>query len=164
MRRAVYAGSFDPPTRGHEWMIRRGAELFDLLTVAVGIHPGKRPLLPVEERVDLLRGLTRDLPGVAVDRFEGVTLADYARGEGARFLLRGVRGPADLELELPMRRVNGDLGPELTTVLLLPPAALADVSSTLVKSLIGLRNWMKAVSRYVPVSVLEGLARHVAGT
>ena len=150
MKRGAYAGSFDPPTIGHLWMIQNGAALFDELVVAVGINPEKKYQFPAEERVEMLRESAR---GVRIETFNE-TLAAFARSIGAKYLLRGIRSTADSDYERVMRNVNGDLDPEITTVFLMPPRELAEVSSSLVK---GLMRWPDAVRRYVPEAVFRRL-------
>jgi pantetheine-phosphate adenylyltransferase len=152
-RIAVYAGSFDPLTLGHVWMARTGAALFDELIVAVGTHPDKRAFFTIDDRLRLLRCSLRGLRNVKIAHFESEFLIDYARSVNARFILRGVRNPMDLEYERAMRQVNADLAPEITTVFLVPPRELAEVSSSFVRGLVGLKGWPKVVRRFLPGSV-----------
>jgi pantetheine-phosphate adenylyltransferase len=157
-RKAVYAGSFDPPTNGHVFMIREGSQLFDELVVAIGVNPDKRSLFSLDERLALLRSITSDLPNVSVASFEARYLIDYAARAGARYILRGIRNAADFHYEQTMRNVNSDLNPAITTVFLIPPRALAEVSSSFVKGLVGPRGWRNVVRGMVPPSVFEGMA------
>src|SRR5688572_8297234 len=134
-RIAVYPGSFDPITRGHLDLIRRGARLFDRLVVAVLVNPEKKPLLSEEERVELIARETRGEPRVEVRAFRGL-VADLAVEVGARWLLRGVRAAADLEFELPMAHSNHLLGdPGVETVFLPARPELAFISSRLVREI-----------------------------
>ncbi len=163
MRRAVYAGSFDPPTLGHMFMIREGARLFDELVVAVGVNPDKRSTFSVEERLALLREVTRDLPAVRVDSFTGQFLIRWAASIGADYILRGIRTAGDFDYERTMRHVNGDLEPEVTSVFLIPPRHLAETSSSFVKGLVGPEGWRDVVRGFVPPPVYEAiLAKHQA--
>ncbi len=158
-RIALYAGSFDPPTNGHLWMIRQGAALFDELIVTLAVNPDKRSFLPLEERERLLRALVTELPGCV--RVETVTrsfLVDFARAQGARYLLRGVRNGADVEYEKPMARMNARMAPGIETVLLLPPAELEDISSSLVRGFPGFEGWEHWVQACVPPCVYEAIA------
>jgi len=157
MTLAVYAGSFDPLTVGHLWMIEQGAELFGSLAVAVGVNPEKRALFTPEERVELLRQSTARLPGIRIGSFTDQFLISYARSLGARFILRGVRNENDYVYERAMRNVNGDLAPGITTVFLMPPRAISEVSSSMVKSLMGPEGWQPIVQSYVPAPVFEKL-------
>ena len=158
-RFAVYAGSFDPPTIGHVWMIEQGAALFDRLQVAVGSNPEKRALFSAPERCAMLGALTSTLPNVEVASFEQQYLIRHAQAIGAGFMLRGIRSSHDYEYERGMRNVNGDLGPGVTTVFLMPPRGIAEVSSSLVKGLIGPEGWQDVVRGFVPPVVLEQLLR-----
>lgn len=153
MSLAVYAGTFDPPTVGHSWMIDRGAEMFDRLVVAVGVNPGKKPLFDVPARLDMLRAGTSNRPSITIASFENRYLIDYAKSIGAAYILRGIRGESDYEYERAMRNINGDLGPEVTTVFLMPPREIAEVSSSLVKSLIGPAGWEDVVRKYLSPAV-----------
>lgn len=154
---AVYAGSFDPLTLGHLWMIERGAELFGGLKVALGVNPGKKPLFGPEERLAMLREATAAVPGVSCEAFSHQFLIDYARAIGARTILRGIRSESDYEYERTMRNINGDLAPSILTVFLIPPREIAEVSSSFVKSLIGPAGWQEIVRRYVPAPVYRRL-------
>ncbi|MGC4113748.1 MAG: pantetheine-phosphate adenylyltransferase [Myxococcales bacterium] len=162
---AVYAGSFDPPTIGHLWMIRQGAELFDRLQVAVGVNPDKKSMFSVEERLEMLREITGELPNVTVAAFTNQFLIRYAKSIGARFILRGIRGTADFEFERTMRNINADNAPEISTVFLMPSREVADVSSSFVKGLIGPDGWEELVRKYVSPPVFERIRsrRGIAG-
>lgn len=133
-RHAVYAGSFDPPTAGHLDVIGRGAELFERLTVAVGVNPDKKPLLDAHERVAMLRELCAVFPNVEVRSFSGLTVG-FVRDCGAAVMLRGLRGLADIELELTMSLTNRSLEPGIETVFLMANAEYTHISSTLIKQI-----------------------------
>jgi pantetheine-phosphate adenylyltransferase len=163
VRRAVYAGSFDPPTRGHLYVLQTGARLFDELIVAVGTQPEKAPAFALAERLGFLKACARGLKNVTVEHFAGKLLVDYARAAGAQYLLRGVRNPGDFEYERMMRQVNGDLAPELTTVFVMPPRELAEISASFVKGLVGLKGWRRAVRRMVPAPVYQAFLKRVRG-
>jgi pantetheine-phosphate adenylyltransferase len=154
-RRAVYAGSFDPLTMGHLYMIREGSRLFDELIVAVGTNPEKRALFTVEERLSALKESTQTIARVRISHFENRFLVEYAKSVGANYILRGIRNGRDYEYEAAMRHVNGDLAPQITTVFLIPPRELAEVSSSFVKGLVGPKGWEKVVKGYVPSAVYK---------
>jgi pantetheine-phosphate adenylyltransferase len=156
-RKAVYAGSFDPPTNGHMFMIRRGAELFDELVVAVGVNPDKKTTFDDETRLALLREVTADLSNVSVDSFENMYLVRYAAQQGARYILRGLRNAQDFEYERTMRQVNSDLEPEISSVFLITPRDLAETSSSFVKGLVGPAGWEQVVKDFVPPPVMKRL-------
>jgi pantetheine-phosphate adenylyltransferase len=158
MRTAVYAGSFDPPTKGHIWMIEQGLAMFDKLIVAIGDNPSKRYSFSVEERLDLLRKSTMPSEKLVIDHFDNRYLVDYARKKGAKYVLRGIRSPHDYEYERVMRHINADMAPEITTVFLMPPRDIAEVSSNMIKSLIGPKGWEDTVRRYLPEPVFQLIA------
>ncbi len=158
MRTAVYAGSFDPPTLGHLWMIERGLEMFDRLVVAIGSNPSKSYSFTVGERLDLLRASTTGMERLEIAHFDNRYLVDYAKKMDAKFILRGIRSPGDYEYERVMRHINADMAPEVTTVFLMPPRDIAELSSSMIKSLTGPAGWETTVRRYVPPPVFEALA------
>ncbi|BDS04974.1 phosphopantetheine adenylyltransferase [Oceaniferula spumae] len=159
MRTAVYAGSFDPPTNGHLWMIKQGLELFDRLYVAIGSNPAKSYSFSVEERLRLLRESIPSCERLTISEFNNRYLVDYARDVDAHYILRGIRSSDDYEYERVMRHINGDMAPNITTTFLMPPRDIAELSSSMVKSLIGPEGWQKTVRRYVPVPVFEALEK-----
>jgi pantetheine-phosphate adenylyltransferase len=131
-RIAIYPGSFDPPTRGHEDLIRRSLALCDRLVVAVAINVAKQPLFPVEERLDLLRATCGADPRVGFEAFDGL-LAAYAKRIGATMVVRGLRAVSDFEYEFQMALMNRQLHPGLETVFLVPALDLTYLSSSLVR-------------------------------
>jgi pantetheine-phosphate adenylyltransferase len=131
-RIAIYPGSFDPPTRGHEDLIRRCLVLADRVIVAVAENVAKEPLFTVPERVALLETIVDETPFVTVESFRGL-LADFARERNASVVVRGLRAAGDFEYELQMALMNRHLNPALETVFLAPANDLTFVSSTLVR-------------------------------
>lgn len=162
MKRAVYAGSFDPITNGHLWMIEQGGSLFDELVVAIGVNPDKRTTFTLAERLDMLRASLCAQAHVRVESFASRFLVDYADSLGAQYILRGIRNEGDYEFERGMRHVNSDLRPAVTTVFLMPPREIAEVSSSLVKGLIGPAGWQTVVKGYVPDPVFQCILRRYA--
>ena len=126
-RIAVYAGSFDPLTNGHLWMIRQGARMFDELIVAMGDNPDKRYTFSHEERMDMLRVALSDMPDVRIAEFHNRFLVDFANEHGATFMLRGIRSTQDYEYERVMRHINADMAPKVCTVFLMPPRGYGGV-------------------------------------
>ena len=160
MRRAVYAGSFDPPTLGHLWMVEQGRRLFDELVVAIGINPEKRYFFTLEQRLDTLREVCGPFANVRVASFENLFLVHYARQVRAAFILRGIRNEQDYGYERGMRYVNAEFDDSIQTVFLVPPRDLVEVSSSFVKGLVGPRGWRDVVRKYVPEPVYQAfLAR-----
>jgi len=157
MKRAVYAGSFDPPTNGHVWMIEQGKWIFDELVVAVGVNPDKKYMFTIEERITMLKDITKRYDNVVVKSFENQFLINYARYINADFILRGVRTTADFEYEKAMRYINADLDKRFLTVPLMPPRELVEISSSVVKGLIGPEGWEYIVKKYVPDIVYRKL-------
>jgi pantetheine-phosphate adenylyltransferase len=130
-RIAVYPGSFDPPTRGHEDLVRRSLGLADRVIVAVAVNVMKQPLFSVEERLDMLRAAVDD-QRVSFQSFEGL-LADFAKRVGATIIVRGLRAVSDFEYEFQMALMNRQLHPSLETVFLVPAVDLTYLSSSLVR-------------------------------
>jgi pantetheine-phosphate adenylyltransferase len=132
MRTAVYAGSFDPITRGHEDLIRRSLAFVDRIVVAVATNLSKQPLFTLEERVAFVRTAAGDDPRVDVQQFNGL-LVDFARGVGANLIIRGLRAVADSEYEFQMALMNRHLAPRLETVFMVPSLDTTYISSSLVR-------------------------------
>lgn len=156
-RIALYPGSFDPPTRGHEDLIRRAAALADRLVVAVVVNPNKQPMFSAAERTALLAAMVADVPNVTVGHFEGLVV-DYARTTGATILVRGVRSVADFDSEQQMAQMNRHLHPGLDTVFLSPAPGLGHISSTLVREIARLGG---SVDGLVPPAVARALGAKV---
>jgi pantetheine-phosphate adenylyltransferase len=129
---AIYAGSFDPLTRGHEDLIRRSLEFVDRLIVAVAINVSKQPLFSAEERVRFIRSAVEEDPRVEVREFEGL-LVDFAREVGAGLFIRGLRAVSDFEYEYQMALMNRHLSPRLETVFMVPSLDTTYISSSLVR-------------------------------
>lgn len=134
MRIAVFAGSFDPVTLGHEEIIRRGVKLFDKIIVGVGINSSKQSLFHAEKRVEWVQRILADLPQVEVYSYDTLTV-NFARAHGAQFLLRGIRNYADLEYETHISRINQSMHPDLETVFLVCNPETSHISSTFVREI-----------------------------
>lgn len=150
---ALFPGTFDPFTLGHLDLVRRAAALFPRLTVAVATHPEKRHLLPLEERLELIRRSTADLDQVEVTAIEGLVVL-AARRLGAGILVRGVRSGTDLDYELSMAGSNRAMAPEVDTVLLVASPATAHITGTLVRQIATLGGPLEP---FVPEPVLRAL-------
>ena len=160
-RVAVYPGSFDPITLGHDDIIRRSLKLADRLIVAVAetSTQTKRPLFELEERVGLIQRIYRDMPQVDVVAFSGL-LVDYCAKEGIGNILRGLRTPSDFEFEFQMALTNRALQPDIEVVFVMPAAEFVFLSSSLIKEVIG--NGGDA-SRWLPADVHAAVAAKLAG-
>ena len=134
MRIAIYAGSFDPITRGHEDLIHRSLEFVDRLIVAVATNASKQPLFSVDERVELIRAAVAGDPRVDVRSFTGL-LVDFAAAEGANLLIRGLRAVSDFEYEYQMALMNRHLSPRLETVYMVPSLETTYISASLVREI-----------------------------
>lgn len=152
---AVYAGSFDPPTNGHVWMIENASAMFDRVIVAVARNPEKSYTFDLGLREKWLKEVSERFANVEVATLQNEFLAHYARNRGARFIVRGIRNEDDYQYERAMRYVNADLAPGLTTVFLMPPRELCEVSSSFVKGMVGPSGWEPVVKGYVPGVVYE---------
>lgn len=157
--KALFVGSFDPPTLGHQWLVEEALKRYDTVAVAVTVNVGKKPLFTLEERFEMLREI---LPReVSVGSFNDVYSVDYAESIGATVLVRGIRNEVDRDYENVIARVNSQINPSVRTEFLQAPEHLADVSSSIVKIMVGPRGWEHAVSRYVAPAVLVRLmAKH----
>jgi pantetheine-phosphate adenylyltransferase len=158
--KALYPGTFDPPTNGHVDLIHRGSKLFHHLTVAILKNPAKDPLFSIEERVEMLQEVTADMENVSVATFDGL-MVDFARQLGATAVLRGIRAISDYEYEFQMALMNRRLAPEIETVFLQPAGRYSFLSSRMLKEVYSLGG---DVTGLVPPNVFKRLrARMNAG-
>jgi pantetheine-phosphate adenylyltransferase len=158
--KAIYPGTFDPLTNGHLDLIARGAKIVDELVVAVLRNSDKgKPLFTVAEREEMLLEATAEIDNVSVTTFDGL-LVDFAREQGAKAVLRGIRAVSDYEYELQMAMMNRKLDPELETLFMMPGEKYTYVSSRLIKGVYQLGG---DVSALVPPNVVERLKRKVPG-
>lgn len=134
MKIAIYPGSFDPVTIGHLNIIQRAANIFDKLIVCVMVNAGKNPMFSLEERVDLIRRVTADIPNVEVDSSSEL-LAEYAKRRGSCVIVKGLRAGSDFENEFQMALINKKINPELDTMFLTAESQYMYLSSSTVKEL-----------------------------
>jgi pantetheine-phosphate adenylyltransferase len=156
--KALYPGTFDPPTNGHVDLIQRGSKLFEHLTVAILINPVKNPLFTVEERVEMLKEATASLPNVSIATFDGL-MVEFARKQGASAVLRGIRAISDYEYEFQMALMNRRLAPEIETVFLQPAGRYSFISSRMLKEVFSFGG---DVTGLVPPNVLKRLRGRIA--
>ena len=129
---AMYPGTFDPITRGHEDLVRRAARLFDRVVVAVASNPGKTPMFDLDERVSMAKTVLADVPGVEVDGYAGLTI-QYAQENRLAVIIRGLRAVSDFEYEFQLANMNRHLTDDVETVFLTPTETFTYISSTLVR-------------------------------
>ena len=146
MRKAIYPGSFDPITFGHQDIIERSSAIFDELIVGVLNNSAKNSLFSVDERVSMLRELTRDIPNVTVDSFDGL-LVDYMKESGATIIVRGLRAVTDFEYELQIAQTNHVEYPEVETVFLTTNLKYSYLSSSVVREFAA---YGGDISKFVP--------------
>ncbi len=156
---AIYPGTFDPITNGHLDIITRGVRLFDRIVVALLKNADKEPLLPLAERMEIVRAVVARFPNVTVESFDGL-LVDYARDRGAQAIVRGLRALSDFEYEFQMALMNRRLEPGVETVFMMPSETYSYVSSRLVREVVRLGGDVKGL---VPEEVIAHLrARYAA--
>jgi len=157
MIRAVYPGTFDPLTRGHEDLVRRASVLFDALVLAIADSRAKRPFFTLSERVAMAREALGDVKNLTVTSFSGL-LTDFVRKQKARVVLRGLRAVSDFEYEFQLAGMNRDLYPEMETIFLTPGEQHLFISATLVREIATLGG---DVSKFVHPRVRERLIAKV---
>ena len=151
---AMYPGTFDPITLGHEDLVRRAAVLFDHVVVAIAANTGsKTPMFSVDERVDMARAALEDLPNVEVKRYGGLTV-DFAKEHGLRVIVRGLRAVSDFEYEFQLANMNRHLTDEVETAFLTPTEKYTFISSSLVREVASLGG---DVSKFVSDEVRKAL-------
>ncbi len=155
MKRAVFPGSFDPITKGHENILRRALPLFDEIVIGVGVNASKQPMFPLEQRMAWLQAVFADAPQVKTEAFEGLT-KDFCERTGATWLIRGVRNGGDFEYERTIAQMMKALDHRLETVILFTDPEHAHIHSTVVRDI--LRNGGDARS-FVPDIVARDLNR-----
>lgn len=162
-RTALYPGSFDPVTNGHIDILRHALDLADRVIVAIGIHPGKKPLFAFEERVEMISTVAEaafgatDAARLEVISFDNLVI-EAARGNGASILVRGLRDGTDLDFEMQMAGMNRSLAPEVQTVFLPASPDVRHITATLVRQIAGMGG---DVSHFVPEHVVQCLSRRI---
>jgi pantetheine-phosphate adenylyltransferase len=154
-RIAVFPGQFDPITNGHLDVIQRGGALFDELIVGVGINPEKRELFPLDERLEMIRGLLRDMPGVHVEKYSGLTV-DFVRQCKATAILRGIRDVSDLRYEFQLALANRAVG-GVETVFIMTGDQYALTSSSLIRQVVALGGDVRQLAGILPKVVVDRL-------
>ena len=155
MKIAIYPGSFDPVTSGHLNIIRRAASIFDKLIVCVMVNAGKNPMFTLEERVNLIRRVTTDLPNVEVDCSDEL-LAEYAKRKGGCVIVKGLRATSDFENEFQMALINHKINPNLDTMFLTAEHQYMYLSSSTVKEL---GSYQVDLSDFLPEQIIPEFQR-----
>lgn len=158
--KAIYAGTFDPLTLGHEDLVRRAGALFDRVVVAIADNPSKHPLFTWAERIDMARHSFAHVDNVVVVGFAGL-LADFMRAQGARVLVRGLRAVSDFDFEFQMAGMNRRLQPDVETLFLTPSEQYLYISSTMIREIAGLGG---NVAEFVNPQVLAWLKQKFKNT
>ena len=158
MKIAIYPGSFDPITSGHLNIIQRAAKIFDKLIVCVMVNAGKSPMFTQEERVDLIRRVTADIPNVEVD-CSGDLLAEYAKRKGSCVIVKGLRAGSDFENEFQMALINHKINPNLDTMFLTAEHQYMYLSSSTVKEL---GNYDVDLSDFLPTPIIPVFKQRIA--
>jgi pantetheine-phosphate adenylyltransferase len=155
--RAIFPGSFDPITNGHLDVVQRGIRLFDDLIIAVGRSPQKNELFSPEERVEMIKELVADIPGVMVESFSGLTV-EYAASRGATAILRGLRNLTDVQYEFQLALMNRSVA-GIETIFIMTSEQYGFTSSTLIREVASLGG---DISNLIPISVYERLKKKLA--
>ncbi len=157
MQIAIYPGSFDPITSGHLNIIRRASKIFDKLIVCVMVNAGKNPMFSLDERVELIRRVTKDLKNVEVDCSSDL-LADYARKKGSCVIVKGLRASSDFENEFQMALINRKINLELDTMFLTAESQYMFLSSSTVKEL---GNYQVDLSEFLPAEIIPDFQNRI---
>ena len=160
-RTAVYTGSFDPITLGHLHIIERAAKLFDHLVVGIGINAEKRPLFDIADRVQLVESVTKNLPNVRVEMFDGLAV-DFVRQIKSSVMVRGIRPLTDIAGEFTMMMANRQLDSEIETVFLMADERFAHVSSSLLKQIAVLQANDERLEKFVPHEIIQPLRKRLS--
>jgi pantetheine-phosphate adenylyltransferase len=161
LKTAIYAGSFDPITAGHVFVINEALAIFDKLYIAIGTNPGKKTTFNASERVQMIKNAFPNEPRIEVVSFENQFLVNFCKNNNIDVMVRGIRNVADLEYETQILYINEKINKNIRSVYLIPPTELAGVSSSMVKGMIGFPEWQFAVEGLVPkanISIL--MAKH----
>lgn len=159
MNIAIVPGSFDPVTNGHLDIIRRTSGLFDTVYVSILSNSSKTPLFTIEERINLIERVTKDIPNVKVESFTGL-LVDYAREKNAKFIVKGLRAVSDYEYEVQMSLTNKQLAPEIETFFITTNSKYAYLSSSIVKEV---AKYGGDITEMVPPEIIEDIKEKIGG-
>jgi len=159
MNIAIVPGSFDPVTNGHLDIIKRTSGLFDTVYVSILSNSSKTPLFTIEERINLIKRVTKDFPNVKVESFTGL-LVDYAREKDAKFIVKGLRAVSDYEYEVQMSLTNKQLAPEIETFFITTNSKYAYLSSSIVKEI---AKYGGDITEMVPPEIIQDIKEKIGG-
>ena len=157
MKTCVFAGTFDPFTNGHEFIVNKCLDIFDRVIIAVGVNVDKKPMFSTRQRVNAIKSVFADNKKVKVYSFSGM-LVDFMKSKGVTVTVRGLRNAEDYKYETTMADYNADLYPEITTLYIPTPANLSYVSSSAMRNILGLKGDIKA---YVPEKAYDYLKDYI---
>jgi len=153
MKTAVYPGSFDPVTNGHVDVIERASKIFEKVIIAVGDNPEKKPLFTIQERIDMIKEVTKNLKNVEVEGFEGLLL-DFVKGEKSKIIIRGLRAVSDFEFEFQRALLNRKINGDIETIFIMTKEDYVYLNSSIVKEM---AMFGGSVGKLVPRIVREKL-------
>jgi pantetheine-phosphate adenylyltransferase len=159
-RTAVYTGSFDPVTLGHLHIIQRASLLFDDLVIGIGINADKRALFDPDQRVELVRSVTKTLDNIRVEVFTGLAV-DFVRHVEASVMVRGIRPLTDIAGEFTMMMANRQLDPGIETIFLMADERFAHVSSSLLKQIAAMSDDDQQLAKFVPPEIIPSLRKQL---
>ena len=159
MKKAVYPGSFDPLSNGHLDIIKRASKLFDELHILISINVFKKSLFTPEERIEMIKLVTKDIPNLKVTSYDGLVV-NYCKENGIDIIIRGLRNYSDYENEFSLFQYNRDIDKSIETVLLMPTTKNQVVSSSAVKELV---TFGCDISKYVPKEIKDTIIERIKG-
>jgi pantetheine-phosphate adenylyltransferase len=159
MKTCVIAGSLDPITCGHLWVIKEAASIFDEVQVLIAINPNKSCFFSDSDRLKMAEIAVANIPNVKVKMLGQEYVASYCERSGIEYFVRGIRNAQDLEYERTILRTNDRINPNLKTIFLVPPEKYSELSSSLVKGLVGFPNWQATIESMVPPEVVKGFMK-----
>ena len=151
MKKCVYPGSFDPITNGHLDVIIRASKIFDEVVVLIGNNISKKALFTVEEKIDMIKQVTKDYPNIKVDCFSGL-IVDYCKNNNIDIIIRGIRNYSDYESEYDLYQHNSNINSNIETLLMMPKPENISISSSSIKEFL---KFNCDISKYVPMELVE---------